>query len=267
MVWALVLTLVFSAAAHGWEITVAFTNDLHAYSAQLAALGPILAKADLVLDAGDTWEDTHRGTGQAEAWATMRTMAEWGYDAMVLGNHETYLGPRLLADLVTAAPFPVLATNLRSDLPTARWSLVVIRGVRVLILGLLWDLVLIWPGWELLDPGESARQILAEAPEHDLLILLGHMDFARAKAVAASLPECDLFVLGHNHRFLADPVWVGTVPIVQAGHHGQAVGLVRLTPGGLMSYELIRQPAPAARPSLWLPVAVALLLLVLWPRG
>jgi len=267
MVRSLLLVLLFSVTAGAWEITIAFTNDVHAYSTQLAALAPLLVPADLILDAGDTWEDTHRATGASEAWATLRAMAELGYDAMVLGNHETYLGPRLLRDLVVAAPFPVLATNLRSDLPVQRWALVEVREVRVLLLGVLWDLALVWPGWELLDPLQSVQAALAEAPPHDVFILLGHMGFARAQALAAALPECDLFVLGHNHRFLEQPIWVGTVPIVQAGHYGQAVGLARLTPGGLVSYELVRQPAPAALPSLWLPAAMALLLLSLWPRG
>lgn len=53
--------------------------------------------------------------------------------------------------------------------------------MRVLLLGVLWDLALVWPGWELRDPLESVREALAEAPAHDLLIL------------------------GHNHRFLEEP--------------------------------------------------------------
>ncbi len=267
MVRALLLVLLFSATAGAWEITIAFTNDVHAYSTQLAALAPYLSPADLVLDAGDTWEDTHRLTGAAEAWATLKTMTDLGYDAMVLGNHETYLGPRLLADLISAAPFPVLATNLLSDVPTQRWVLVEVRGVRILLLGVLWDLALVWPGWTLLDPLESVRTALAEAPPHDAFIVLGHMDFPRAQALAAALPECDLLVLGHNHRFLEEPVWVGDVPIVQAGHRGQAVGVARLTEHGLVGYELVRTPAPASRPSLWSAAALAALLLTLWPRS
>ncbi|MEW6216997.1 MAG: metallophosphoesterase [Candidatus Bipolaricaulota bacterium] len=267
MVRALLLVLLFSATAGAWEITIAFTNDVHAYSTQLATLAPLLAPADLILDAGDTWEDTYRATGADEAWATLRTMADLGYHAMVLGNHETYLGPRLLADLVSAAPFPVLATNLQGDLPTQRWALVEVRGGRILLLGVLWDLALVWPGWTLLDPLESVRAALAEAPPHDAFILLGHMDFPRAQALAAALPECDLLVLGHNHRFLEEPVWVGDVPIVQAGHRGQAVGLVRLTNQGLVGYELVRTPPPAAQRSVWPVAALVFLALALWPRS
>ena len=267
MVRALLLTLLVSASAGAWEITIAFTNDVHAYADRLLSLAPAFAGADLILDAGDAWEDTHRGTGAAAAWATLNAMAELGYSAMVLGNHETHLGPRLLTDLVSAARFPVLATNLRSPLPTQSWTLVEVRGVRILLLGVLWDLALVWPGWELYDPLESVRAALADAPAHDLFILLAHLDFGRLEALARALPKCALVISGHNHRFLAEPVWVGSVPIVQAGHRGQAAGRVRLTERGLAGYELIRQPMPAAWPAPWLASALALLLLVLCLRG
>ncbi len=245
--------MAFGAGA--WELTVAFTNDLHAYAERLEVFGPLFAEADLILDAGDTWEDTYRRTGPAEAWATLHAMAELGYHAMVLGNHETYLGPQVLHELVASAPFPVLATNLRSPLPTRRYALLDVGGVRVLVLGVLYDLVIVWPGWELLDPLKSVQDALAQAPEHDLFILLGHMELARARALAQSLPECALLILGHNHHFLDEPVWEGKVPIVQAGHRGQAVGVVRLESGKLASYKLVRQPVgvellpPAARGS------------------
>ncbi len=239
----LVLVLIFSPTVWAWEITIAFTNDLHAYPERLLSFASVLAGADLVLDAGDTWEDTHRLTGAREAWATLAAMATLGYSAMALGNHETYLGPRLLGELIEAASFPVLATNLRSELPTRSWALVEVREVRVLVLGVLWDLALVWPGWELQDPLAAIQEALSQAPEHDLFILLAHLDFGKLEALAQALPGCALVVSGHNHRFLEEPVRVGEVPIVQAGSRGQAVGVVRLTEAGLAAYELIRMPA------------------------
>ncbi|MCX7750220.1 MAG: metallophosphoesterase [Candidatus Bipolaricaulota bacterium] len=244
MVRALLLALLVSVSGSAWEFTIAFTNDLHAYSERLLGWAPVLAQADLVLDAGDTWEDTHRLTGAREAWATLRAMAELGYDAMVLGNHETYLGPQLLGELLAAAPFPVLATNLRSPLPTREWALLEANGVRVLVLGVLWDLALVWPGWELREPLAAIREALARAPARDLFVLLAHLDWGKLEALARALPECDLVVSGHNHRYLEEPAWVGRVPIVQAGGRGQAVGLVSLGPDGLVRYRLLR-PAGA----------------------
>ncbi|MFH1610137.1 MAG: metallophosphoesterase [Candidatus Bipolaricaulota bacterium] len=267
MVRALLLTLVLALPAWGWEITIAFTTDLHATLPLFPALAPILAQADLVLDGGDAWEDLTRLTGPGEAEAAMRWMGELGYDAMVLGNHEMYLGPKLRR-LIEGAPFAVVVTNL-DGLPVRRWALFEVRGVRVLVLGILgeeypWSL---WREVRLSDPVESVRTALAAAPAHDTLVLVGHMDLSLAKQVATAVPECSLFVLGHNHRFLTEPIWVGAIPIVQAGHRGQAVGVAKLTEEGLASYELIRHPSPAALPALWLPAALILLLLILWPKG
>ncbi len=241
------LFLVFVAVAGAWagEITIAFTNDLHAYVDNLRAWKSVLSGADLILDAGDTWEDTARGTKAPEAWATMEAMGELGYDAMVLGNHETYLGTQVLKEVIAAAPFPVLATNLRSDLPTQRWVLLQAGGLRVLVLGVMWDLVLRWPGWELLDPLESVQAALAEAPDHDLRILLAHVDLQRGKALAQALPELHLMILGHNHLALEQPIWVGSVPLVQAGAHGRTLGLVRMNKTGFVSYQLLSRPVGA----------------------
>ncbi|MBC7222327.1 metallophosphoesterase [Candidatus Bipolaricaulota bacterium] len=265
MAWILLLALFFPSFA--WEITVAFTTDLHAALPRLEALAPVLREADLILDAGDAWEDLTRLTGPSQAWTTQRMMATLGYKAMVLGNHEMYLGP-LLLQLLSDAPFPVVVTNVEGEIPVLRWLLLEAKGVRVLILGALWEEYPwpLWPKVKFTDPKESLPAALKEAPEHDLLIVLGHMDFARAKALAGVLQECSLFILGHNHRFLEEPIWVGKVPIVQAGHHGEALGWARLGPEGLRSYELIKIPQPQALPNFWLLPLFVSLFLVFFPR-
>jgi len=248
MVWLLLLAFVsFSGGA--WEITVAFTTDLHASLPRFPALEELLRGADLILDGGDAWEDTRRGTGEWEAWETMRWMAKVGYDAMVLGNHETYLGPKLLGKILSEAPFPVLATNLRADIPTKPWVLLEIKGVRILVLGVLWDLAMVWPGWEIRDPLAVILEVLRDAPEHDLFILLGHLDTERAKKLAEALPvKPALFILGHDHKMYEEPLWVQGVPIVQAGSFGKAVGFAVLSDRGLQSYRLVKVPQPATLP-------------------
>lgn len=137
----------------------------------------------------------------------------------------------------------------------------------MLVLGVLWDLALVWPGWELLDPLASIRSTLAEAPPHDVFILLAHLDVSRAQALAAHLPECDLLILGHHHLVLESPSWVGHVPIVQAGHRGEAVGIVTLTESGLANYTVHRQATPVRPRSVWPAVVLLLLVWVLWPRS
>lgn len=256
--FAFLLILVVCLPAGAWEITIAFTNDLHASLERLAEIAPLLAQADLVLDAGDAWEDLHRLTGLGEAFTMAQRMGELGYDAMVLGNHEMYLGPAL-REVIAAAPFPVLATNLEGRPPVQKFLLLDVKGLRVLVLGFLWEEYpwSLWPGLKMLDPIQTTRGVLADAPSHDLLIFLGHMDIERAERIARAFPECDLFVLGHDHLWLEEPVWVGNVPIVEAGHRAGAVGLVRLTEQGL-TFELVRTGSVASLSSFWLPALVTL---------
>ncbi len=263
MVRAVVLLLILAFPAGAWELTIAFTNDLHVALERLPGIAPLLSQADLVLDAGDAWEDLYRLTGLREALEMARAMGELGYAAMVLGNHELYLGPAL-REAIGAAPFPVLATNLAGDLPTEEYLLLEISGLRVLILGFLWEEYpwSLWPGLRMLDPIPMAREVLSRAPPHDLLIFLGHMHLSRARRIARALPECDLFILGHDHLWLSEPVWVGEVPIVEAGHRAGAVGLVTLSETGV-SYRLLRTEVPAPLPSFVFPALAALALLLL----
>lgn len=267
---SLLLAALLSLAGGAWELTVVFTTDLHASLGRLWEFRAIFEQADLVVDGGDTWEDTHRLTGEAQAWETMRQMAALGYTAMVLGNHETYLGPKVLERILAETPFPVLATNLRSPLPTQPWTLVEAQGLRILILGVLWDLAVVWPGWELRDPTSSIEETLASAPPHDLFLLLGHMNTDRAAELVRGLSRKPaLFVLGHDHRVYLEPWYVAGVPLVQAGSRGKALGVVRLGPEGVRHYEMLKPPEvlPLAPPvSAFAVMGLFALLALLW-RG
>ncbi len=270
MVWALLLALCFVWTGQGWELTVVFTTDLHTSLDRLTEFRELFWEADLVLDGGDAWEDTYRLTSEAEAWATMHTMTEFRYTAMTLGNHETYLGPKLLERILAETPFPVLATNLRSPLPTKPWALVETQGLRILILGVLWDLAVIWPGWELLDPHRALEEALASAPPHDLFILLGHLDMQRAAELVRKLTRKPaLFVLGHNHKVYGEPLYVEGVPIVQAGSHGKALGVLRLGPDGVHHYEILkpREVLPLGVPQATFAVLGLFALLGVFWRG
>lgn len=269
MVWMVLLALSIALEAEG--ITVAFTNDLHASLPRLPALEPFLRGTDLILDGGDALEDLHRLTSLADAERTLEWMGEVGYSAMVLGNHELYLGPALL-ELIRKAPFPVVVTNALGLPGVERWALLEVGGTRVLVLGFLgtasdvyipWSL---WPTVRLSEPIAAARDILGKAPDHGLLVILAHMGIEEAEGLSRAVPDCDLLVLGHDHLFLDEPIWVGDVPIVQAGHRAQAVGLVVLG-DGRFDYRLQRVGGRLPRlPHPLLLPAVLLVILLLW-RG
>jgi len=265
--------LLSALSAWAWELVVAFTNDLHVAMEGLPALEPYLRGADLILDAGDTWEDLYRFTDISPAEEITRWMEGVGYAAKVLGNHGAYLGPAL-QELLPRVGFPVLGTNVRGIPGIAPWTVVERKGLRILILGFVGpkrDVYFpypLWPKAEVMDPVAAARWALEVAPEHDLLIIVAHMGLEDAVSLARAVPGCDLLVLGHDHLFLEEPAWAAGVPIVEAGHRAQAVGIATLGPEGLVDYELIRmEKKPTKGRSALLPVVALALLFLLFSAG
>ncbi len=265
--------LLSALPAWAWELVVAFTNDLHVALEGLPALEPYLKGADLILDAGDTWEDLYRFTDISRAEEITRWMEGVGYAAKVLGNHDAYLGPALL-ELLPRVGFPVLGTNVRGIPGIAPWTVVERKGLRILIFGFVGpkrDVYFpypLWPKAKVVDPVAAARWALEVAPEHDLLIIVAHMCLEDAVSLARAVPGCDLLVLGHDHLFLEEPVWAEGVPIVEAGHRAQAVGIATLGPEGLVDYELVHmEKKPTKGRSALLPVVVLALLFLLFSAG
>jgi 2',3'-cyclic-nucleotide 2'-phosphodiesterase (5'-nucleotidase family) len=52
------------------------------------------------------------------------------------------------------------------------------------------------------------------------LIALSHLGLPADRELAARVPRLDLILGGHSHDTLAEPLFVGGVPIVHAGPYG-----------------------------------------------
>jgi len=243
--WLVVVALVFAVgAARGSDLTILYTNDLHARLGQLESLAALVGqerqegKPVLLLDAGDTWQDFR--TPLPVVWGAEETVAwmnEVGYSAMALGNHDLYFGAEHLASLAAKASFPVLCANLIPlggwKAPFVSWTLVPCGDLRVLVVGLTTGELLPYADFPWLRYEEPARA-LADALEaaadepRDLVVAVCHLPVNQARRLAEVVPGVDLFVTGHSHDETPQPVRVGDVLIVQARPFGQALGRLRL---------------------------------------
>lgn len=281
---AMTLLLMGTAAvlACAVPLTVLYTNDLHVRVDRLDGLSSAIAgvrmsgEAVLWLDAGDGWHDYRRPV--AAVWGSdvmVAWMNEAGLSAMVLGNHETYLGPQRLSDRLSEAEFPVLAANWRSNDPRIEVqpsATVTVGDVQVLVIGLMTpDLfpAFAYPMMMCIDPAIAVQEELEEhAGTYDLVFVLAHMPTAQARVLARGIPEIDLFLTGHSHERTDEPIVEGNALIVQAGAFGQALGQLRLEVDDgrlrVVSNDLDAiETAPAdlrAGASKWLSVLAAILL-------
>lgn len=237
-----VVTGVLSLGLLAEPLTILYTNDLHQRFGRLASIerqiGEQRALGDpvLLLDAGDAWQDFRRPL--PVVWGADR-MVSWmnrvGYDGMALGNHETYLGPRRLEELAEQADFPLLCANLRPEragtVPFARSASLDVAGIEIRLIGLVteeWLPYADYPGLRLLSTEEALSDELSTRKPEELIVVVGHVSLDVASAIAATVPEIDVFISGHSHERTVAPATIGDTLIVQSGAFGERLGRLRL---------------------------------------
>ncbi|MFQ5629012.1 MAG: bifunctional metallophosphatase/5'-nucleotidase [bacterium] len=219
----------------------------------------------LVFDGGDMLMGSLFHTVAREQGGELRIMAEIGYDAMTAGNHEFDFGPDGLARILQSAanrgalPQIVLANAVFDDNDPGDDTLAQLfengsirpytvlsrNGLKIGVVGLMGkDAAEVAPFSRpvtFADPIESAKAVvktLKEKEHVDLIIALSHSGVRKNPGdgtwrgedieLARAVPEIDVVVGGHSHTLLREPIMVSKTPVVQAGEHGQHVGVLNL---------------------------------------
>lgn len=224
------------------DLVIIHTNDMHnrldAGGAQL--LRREREKADaLLLDAGDAaWAGNvyYRPGGEP----ILKTMSGAGYDAMTVGNREFHFTCNGFASKLSRASFTILCANVRATrgdpVPCVPSVIIERAGLRIGVFGL--TVPMVTPGSRaaafsayVFDPPLEAARLVVEhlRPRCDVLVALTHVGLARDRLLAEAAPELDVIAGGHSHDTLERPEYAGGVPIVQAGSHARAFGVVELT--------------------------------------
>jgi 2',3'-cyclic-nucleotide 2'-phosphodiesterase (5'-nucleotidase family) len=193
----------------------------------------------LLVDGGDWFQGTPEGLVDHGS-AYLAAVAEVGYDAMAVGNHELDHGLAQLGEMIAERGLPATCANLRVRATGERvswaepWRVVEAGGVRIGVVGLLTpttpsithrDAGLL----EFRDPVEAlteARKALAE--DADWVLPITHLGVVDDRRLAKAHPDLDVVVGGHSHTYLKHGVKQGETFIVQAGSKGSAVGRLDL---------------------------------------
>ncbi len=208
----------------------------------------------LLLDAGDEFQGT-LFFNQYQGKAAQKFMNMLGYNAMVVGNHEFDSGPKVLAEFIKGAKFPVLGANVdASQDPYLKgllkpYVILNVNGHKVGIIGVTTEMtsILSSPGDKVKfsDPIETAQKYAKELESKgvNIIILLSHLGYNRDQELAKKVAGIDIIVGGHSHTFLANnnkkaagpyPTVVESprkepVLIVTAKAYGQYLGYLQAT--------------------------------------
>jgi 5'-nucleotidase/UDP-sugar diphosphatase len=215
----------------------------------------------LVLDAGDFLMGSLFHMVAREEALELGLMKEMGYDVVTLGNHEFDLMPHGLArilnsrhkkggmpEIVFSNPIfhpestedDTLEESFKKGI-VKPYIIREIQGIRIAIFGILGkDAAEVSPfarPMKFRDPIETSREMvktLREKEKADWVVCLSHGGLRENKSLseddrlAKEVPGIDLIVGGHSHTKLKTPLMVNQTIIVQAGGHGEYVGVLDL---------------------------------------
>jgi 2',3'-cyclic-nucleotide 2'-phosphodiesterase (5'-nucleotidase family) len=191
-----------------------------------------------VLDAGDLVEKGDMVALLTKGEATYEAAARVGYHAGTPGNHDFAYGLDQLRRNQRLGGFPLLAVDVR-DAASGRPIFApsqVFRGsaaCRVGVVGVSNALKAV-AGVKFLTGDELDRAVAGEVarlePAADLIIVLAHQSPTVCTRLARAAPAADVFVSGHNHQRIDEPLVVPETGalIVQADSYARLVGEVDL---------------------------------------
>lgn len=255
------LWLSMPAAAQTERVLILHTNDIHDHVRPgyigigglpyvSGFVNAVRAERDdvLVLDAGDALEKGDLLSYQTHGRSTYEAMAQVGYDAITIGNHDLDFGIghlRNIEEHVLSQRFVLLNLIEPSGDPIFTPSRIVnVDGVRVGIIGMISPR---GPAFGGVDLAESAEMLAEEserlAGETDLIVALSHEGSRYVSEWARMAPSVDVFVAGHHHETLLEPMSVegSEAIIVSAGSDGHWVGHLEveidLETGEIVNYD------------------------------
>ena len=230
------------------KLTLIHTNDLHSTLERWPYVAAVIKaeQARLVdagmphayLDAGDFLDMSETLSYVSGGQVAVDLLAAVGCRALTPGNNEIWrMRPDELSALASRAPFSWLAGNLLSDqrepLPGLQdWTMLNLSGLQVAVVGLTELRHQTAPLYGLYQPpfpeplADSVRA--ARAAGADLVVFLSHCGLREDREIAATGIGVDAVIGGHSHQALLEPEVYGGVPVAQAGHLGQYVGVLEL---------------------------------------
>jgi len=245
--WTLgLLVISFAVVAESAPLLILHTNDLHDHmrpdydgAGGLAYVSgyikSVTSERDdtIVLDAGDVMEKGDIVAFRAKSTLMYEAMNDIGFHATAPGNHDDAYGLEHLTKCDELSPdMDVLCINLFREDGSLRFPASKIYEVGPLKVGVIG---MIRPRDELsLDIEASAEAIAKEAAKLDeeahLIVVTCHVGPRNCAAISEIAPMVDVFVSGHTHQALEEPLVVeGTgALIVQAGSYADYVGRLGL---------------------------------------
>jgi 2',3'-cyclic-nucleotide 2'-phosphodiesterase (5'-nucleotidase family) len=222
------------------KLNILHTNDIHSnyenFSKIVSKIKELRDEDTIILDAGDFADFKRMELQGTDGIAALELLQCAGYDAITVGNNETFNGLDILKNMATNSNIPFLSSNAYNldykDIDGVKKSFILKKNnLRILIIGASPDL---GPFNELCglaykDYIEVIREEIAtNRGKYDLSILLSHLGMDKDKEIAMQIDGINVIIGGHSHILMKEPEIVNDKIIFTSGSFGQNLGLLRL---------------------------------------
>lgn len=224
------------------EIKILHTMDIHSnyenFSKVVSKIKELKDEQTIVLDAGDFADFKRMELLGTRGQAAVDLLENAGYDAISIGNNETFNGINTLKEMAASSEVPFLSCNLYrlngGEIKGIKRSIILDKEIKVLIIGTSPDLGEFSSlfNFEFRNYLDAVREeINRNRDNYDLCILLSHLGLDFDKKIAHEIEGIDIIISGHFHLLIEEPEIVNNTIIHASGCFGEKLGLLRVETG------------------------------------
>jgi 5'-nucleotidase len=222
------------------NLKIIHTNDLHSHFENFSRAASLIRKLKdektLVLDGGDFADFKSIELQGTRGLAAVELLESAGYDALTIGNNETFNGVDTLEYMATASPFPFISNNLRRKDHTAIQGVVTStiiekNGLRVFITGSSPDLGDFNDGLGV-HIRSYKEALVEEIRKHkglyDVCLVLNHVGTIADDVLAEEVDGIDVIISSHDHQLYPKAKIINGTILNSAGCYGEYLGILEL---------------------------------------
>ncbi len=222
------------------KLKILHSNDIHSNFENFAKMVTLISRhkdeSTLILDAGDFADFKSIELQGTRGMAAIELLEAAGYDALTIGNNETFNGIDTLEYMASNSPIPFISNNLlkkdKTKVEGVFPSIILHKnGLRLLITGSSPDLDVFNDGLgvHILSYKETiAEEIKRNEGCYDVCILLSHVGTEADRELAMEIPEIDIILSAHDHQLYAEAKVLNDTVMNSAGKYGEYLGLVEI---------------------------------------
>lgn len=222
------------------KLKILHSNDIHSNFENFAKMVTLISRhkdeSTLILDAGDFADFKSIELQGTRGMAAIELLEAAGYDALTIGNNETFNGIDTLEYMASNSPIPFISNNLlkkdKTKVEGVFPSIILHKnGLRLLITGSSPDLDVFNDGLgvHILSYKETiAEEIKRNEGCYDVCILLSHVGTEADRELAMEIPEIDIILSAHDHQLYAEAKLLNDTVMNSAGKYGEYLGLVEI---------------------------------------